>query len=56
MSEKLVYSMNELCEVLSMSRNGIYSLIEKGLLKRLPGTRKVLFSRKHVEAFLNSVE
>ena len=52
MNEKIVYSVEELCEMLSTNRQRIYVLIESGILKSLKLGKKYLVTSQNLQMFL----
>lgn len=54
--EKLVYDMKELCTMLGVSKSAIYAFMERGELKAIRGSKKILFPRKAVDDFLNTAK
>jgi excisionase family DNA binding protein len=51
---KLTYSIPEVCEALQISRTTLWKLVRSRRLKPVRIGRRVLFSLKAVEDFLNS--
>jgi len=50
--EKMAYTREDLKEILSVSILTIYRLERKGMLPRIKGLRRPLYSRESVEAFI----
>jgi excisionase family DNA binding protein len=50
---KLTYSIPEVCEALQISRTTLWKLVRSRRLKPVRIGRRVLFSLKALEAFLN---
>jgi len=51
-STRLAYTLKQLCEELSVSRDTMWKFEARGLIKSLPGIRRKIYSRAEVERFL----
>jgi excisionase family DNA binding protein len=51
--QKLAYSIPEVCEALQISRTTLWKLVRSRRLKPVRIGRRVLFSMKAIEEFLN---
>jgi excisionase family DNA binding protein len=56
MMNKLAYTINEVAAVLSISRSGVYRLINDGQLQPVKVGRKTLLPTETVQAWLNDLK
>lgn len=49
---KAVFHMNEVCELLGVSKAAVYAFVERGQLKVIRGSKKLLFPKHAIEEFL----
>lgn len=54
-TDKLVYSVNEAAELLSVGRTMVYDLIRDGRLRSLKVGHRRLIAREDLEAFVRSI-
>ena len=51
-SNKLLFTLKETAQLLSISERTVYRLIDRGLLKAHPSFRRQLIFRESIEAFV----
>lgn len=56
MPERLTYTVTEAAEVLGVSKKKVYELVRRGHIAQVPGSTKVLISRRRLEAWIDGTE
>lgn len=56
MSEKLIYTHDELCESLGWSKYQLKIYRDQGVLKPLPNRKPLMFTKESVQTFLEQIQ